>query len=151
MMGKIKAWKTFLSTEDPMSTDTAKYGLFRELPDIPFDTAKERITEELAKEGFGILTEIDVQDTLKQKIDVEFPPYMILGACNPHLAHLGLMKEPALGLLLPCNVVVAQGEEGGSIVSVMDPYAMVKMTENFDLEDLANEARGKLKRAIAAV
>ena len=134
-----------------MSTDTAKYGLFRELPDVPFETAKERVTEELSKQGFGILTEIDVKETLKKKIDVDFPSYMILGACNPHLAHMGLMKEPALGLLLPCNVVVAEGEQGGSIISVMDPYAMVKMTENFDLEDLANEAREKLKRAIAAV
>lgn len=134
-----------------MPTSTAKYGIFRELPDVPFERAKERVTEELSKEGFGVLTEIDVKATLKKKIDVDFRPYVILGACNPHLAHRGLEAEPALGLLLPCNVVVADDEKGGSIISVMDPYTMVKMTENMALEDLAGEARDKLKKAIAAV
>lgn len=134
-----------------MPASAAKYGIFRDLPNMPFDRAKERVTEELAREGFGVLTEIDVQATLKKKIDVDFRSYVILGACNPHLAHTGLQLEPSLGLLLPCNVVVADDEKGGSIISVMDPYAMVKMTENMDLENLAGDARDRLKRAIAAV
>jgi len=134
-----------------MPASAAKYGIFRELPAMPFDQAKERVTEELAKEGFGVLTEIDVQATLKKKIDVDFRSYVILGACNPNLAHTGLQLEPSLGLLLPCNVVVADDEKGGSIISVMDPYAMVTMTENMDLENLAGDARDRLKRAIAAV
>lgn len=134
-----------------MPASTAKYGIFRELPDVPFDQARERISEELTKEGFGVLTEIDVKATLKQKIDVDFRSYVILGACNPQLAHTGLQLEPSLGLLLPCNVVVADDEKGGSVISVMDPYAMVKMTDNMDLEDIATDARDKLKRAVAAV
>lgn len=134
-----------------MPVSAAKYGIFRELPEMPFEEAKQRVTEELTNEGFGVLTEIDVQATLKKKINVDFRSYVILGACNPHLAHTGLQLEPNLGLLLPCNVVVADNEKGGSIISVMDPYAMVKMTENMDLEDLAGNARDKLKRAIAAV
>jgi len=86
------------------------YGITRELPDTDFDTAVQRATAALKEEGFGVLTEIDVRATLKKKLDVDFPPYLILGTCNPPFAHQALMAEPGIGLLLPCNVIVAARE-----------------------------------------
>jgi uncharacterized protein (DUF302 family) len=133
-----------------MTTDIAKYGIVQHLPNLPFEDARGRVEAALQSEGFGILTEIDVRDTLRNKLDVEFRPYTILGACNPALAHQGLLKEPQLGLLLPCNVVIS-AEKSGTIVSVMDPYAMVKVTENMELEDIALEARSRLKRALESL
>ena len=133
-----------------MTTQTAKYGIVQHLPNLPFEDAREKVEAALKAEGFGILTEIDVRETLRQKLDVEFRPYTILGACNPQLAYQGLLAEPQLGLLLPCNVLLC-AEKSGTTVSVMDPYAMVKVTENMDLEDTALEARQRLKRALESL
>lgn len=112
-----------------------------------FDTAIQRVTDALKVEGFGVLTEIDVKATLKKKIDVDFRPYKILGACNPPLAHRALTVDSQIGLLLPCNVVVAQGEEEGVIdVSLVDPLSMLGVVTNPDIEPVAQEARAKLER-----
>ena len=112
-----------------------------------FDTAIQRVTDALKVEGFGVLTEIDVKETLKKKINVDFRPYKILGACNPHLSHRALTADSQIGLLLPCNVVVAQGEEEGTInVSLVDPTSMLGVVTNPDVEPVAKEARAKLER-----
>ena len=112
-----------------------------------FDTAIQRVTDALKTEGFGVLTEIDVKATLKKKMDVDFRPYKILGACNPPLAHRALTADSQIGLLLPCNVVVAQGEEDGVIdVSLVDPISMLGVVTNPDVEPVAKEARAKLER-----
>ncbi len=111
----------------------------------------ERITrEELAKEGFGILTEIDVAATLKTKLGIDVAPYRILGACNPSLAAQALEAERDIGLLLPCNVVV-YSEGGGTVVAALDPGVMVAQTGNPDLDPVAKEATARLERVIAAV
>lgn len=110
------------------------------------DQIVKKVTEALKTEGFGVLTEINVKDTLKAKINVDTRPYMILGACNPQSAHRALMAEPDIGMLLPCNVVVRE-EEGGSInVGFMDPIAVLKLTDNPDVVAIAKEVRGKLER-----
>lgn len=115
--------------------------------DLDFDTAVGRVCEELAEEGFGILTEIDVQATMKQKLGVDGAPYTILGACNPPLAHRGLGIEPDLGVLLPCNVVVRA--DGDAVrVSAMEPDAAMRLAANPELAPLAEEARGRLERAL---
>lgn len=113
-----------------------------------YEKAIELVTEELKKEGFGVLTQIDVKETLKKKIDVDFRKYIILGACNPHFAHKALQSEPKLGAFLPCNVVVEELEEGTVEVSVVDPIAMMASVQNDDLALLANEVREKVKRVI---
>jgi uncharacterized protein (DUF302 family) len=106
------------------------------------------VKESLAGEGFGILTEIDVAATLKEKLGVDRPPYKILGACNPSLANRGLVAEEDLGLLLPCNVVVyAKGDE--TVVAALEPQLMAEVTDNPELQDVANEARGRLEKALA--
>lgn len=133
------------------TTASARFGLHRRLPELHFADARERVIEALSKQGFGIITEIDLQATFKKKLGVDFRPYVILGACNPRLAYDGISKEPDLGLLLPCNVVVTEHEEGGSVVSAMDPYVLVKITDNLELEDIAGEARRKLKQAMASL
>jgi uncharacterized protein (DUF302 family) len=111
-----------------------------------FDSAVERVTAALKEEGFGVLTEIDVKSTLKQKLDVEFRPYKILGACNPGLAHRALSIAPEIGLLLPCNVVVAQEEEGKVSVSLIDPLTMMGVLPDQGLEPVAAEANERLQR-----
>ena len=118
-----------------------------------FDTAIQRVTDALKVEGFGVLTEIDVKATLKKKIDVDFRPYKILGACNPPLAHRALTADSQIGLLLPCNVVVAQSEkEDGVIdVSLVDPISMLGVVTNPDVEPVAQEARAKLERVAKAL
>lgn len=118
-----------------------------------FDTALARVTDALKAEGFGVLTEIDVQATLKKKLDVDFRPYKILGACNPPLAHRALLAAPDVGLLLPCNVTVAHAEDGpGILISIIDPGMMVDVIrDNAALRDIANEARAKLQRVAAAL
>ena len=118
--------------------------------DLPYETAVEKVTEALKAEGFGILTEIDVKATLKQKLDVDFRRYIILGACNPPLAHRALSTQTEIGLLMPCNVIVYEDGDG-SLVSIADPNAMVQMTGNADLSDVAAEARGKLEKVIEAL
>lgn len=112
------------------------------------EEAEAAIRESLASEGFGILTEIDVAATLKQKLDVDRPPYKILGACNPALANRGLEAEEDLGLLLPCNVVVyTKGEE--TVVAALEPQLMAEVTDNPALQDVAAEARRLLQKALA--
>jgi uncharacterized protein (DUF302 family) len=116
-----------------------------------FDTAIARVTQALKAEGFGVLTEIDVKETLKKKIGVDFRPYRILGACNPALAYRALSVAPEVGLLLPCNVTVAQGEDGGVDVSLVDPLVMLGVAGNPELESIALEARARLLRVAAAL
>jgi uncharacterized protein (DUF302 family) len=114
--------------------------------DGSIEEAVERVTEELSKEGFGILTEIDVQATLKKKIDVDRRPYLILGACNPKLAHQAIEAEPDIGLLLPCNVVVREEEDGSTTVAFMDPPTVLGITGREDLAALGGDARARLQR-----
>jgi uncharacterized protein (DUF302 family) len=117
---------------------------------LPFEQAVERAKEALKAEGFGVLIEIDVQATLKKKLDVAFRKYAILGACNPPLAYQAFQAELEIGLLLPCNVIVYE-EGAGSIVSIMDPALMSKWLDNPAMISLAGEARAKLERVIAAL
>ena len=118
--------------------------------DLPYAEAVERTKAALKDQGFGVLTEIDVKATMKQKLDVDFRPYVILGACNPPLAHRALTTELDLGLLLPCNVVVYE-TEGGSVVEVMDPVAAMGVVGNPALEPIAHEAKARLEKALATL
>lgn len=111
-----------------------------------FDDAVNRVTEELAKEGFGVLTEIDVKATLKKKLDLDKRPYKILGACNPVLANQALDAEPDIGLLLPCNVIVREDEDGAVVVGFMDPIAVLTLVEQEGVKELAAEVRSRLER-----
>lgn len=122
------------------------YGFSKEL-NLSFDDAVAKTTEELKKEGFGVLTTIDVKDTLKKKLDVDFKRYVILGACNPPFAHKALQAEEAVGLLLPCNVVVLE-KGAGSVVMAFDPMAMTKLTENKMLASIAAEVRERIQRVL---
>lgn len=115
---------------------------------LPYEETVQRVTAALKEEGFGVLTEIDVRATLKEKLDVDFPRYVILGACNPHLAHEALRKEPEIGTLLPCNVVVIDNEVGGSIVSAVDPRVMLGVVQNPNLDPIGAEAAERLQRAL---
>lgn len=110
-----------------------------------FEDAVSRVTEELKKEGFGVLTEIDVKETLKKKLGVEKAPYKILGACNPEFANQALEAEPDIGLLLPCNVVVREVEDG-IVVSFMDPVAVLGIVDRPEVEKLGGQVREKLQR-----
>lgn len=113
--------------------------------------AIERVTQELSKEGFGILTEIDVAATLKKKLGVDTPAYRILGACNPQLAHRALQVEPQIGALLPCNVVVRSDASGKTLVEIMDPRAVLQLVGRPEIEQIAGEVRKRLERVLAAV
>ena len=124
---------------------------FSKTLDLSFDEAINRVTDELKKEGFGVLTEIDVKATLKQKLDVDFRNYRILGACNPPLAHQALQAEPHIGLMLPCNVVVQEGENGQTIVSAVDPVASMQAVENESLGKIAGQVRPKLQKVIESL
>ena len=132
------------------TTSTPAYGFERHLEDATVEAALERVTAALKREGFGVLTQIDVKDTLKKKIDVDFRPYLILGACNPALAHKALTAEPQIGLLLPCNVVVQAGERG-AIVSIADPRAMFTMVDNPALQPIVDETDERLRRVMASL
>ncbi len=109
-----------------------------------------RVTDELKKEGFGVLTTIDISKTLKQKLDVDFPRYVILGACNPPFAHKALLAEEQLGLLLPCNVIVYE-KGGATVVSAFDPTTISAVAGNPAMDEIASEVKRKLERVIAAV
>ncbi len=125
--------------------------VFGKLVSLPFDTAVQRITEELAKVGFGVLTEIDVQATMKKKLGQEMPPYRILGACNPGFASRAIEAEPQIGALLPCNVVVRQDAAGGVHIEVMDPNVILTLVDHPDVAPMAAEVRQKLEQALAQV
>lgn len=134
-----------------MIEQTTRYGIATTVT-LPYEEAVERTREALAAEGFGILTEIDVKATLKKKLDVDFRPYVILGACNPPLAHQALTAERDIGLLLPCNVVIyAADEPGRSVVAAMDPVEALALTGNEAIRPLATEVRARLERALSAV
>ena len=121
------------------------------LPVSP-DEADARVRAALQDEGFGILTEIDVRATLKKKLDADFRPYRILGACNPALAHQALSQETDIGLLLPCNVVVYEGDEAGtSVVAILDPEQQLGVSGRDDLGDLAGDVRRRMERVLAAL
>jgi len=113
-----------------------------------FDQAIARVTEELGKEGFGILTEIDVQATLKKKLDADFRKYRILGACNPPFAYRAVQAEAHIGAMLPCNVIVQEYEDGRVEVAAVDPIASMQAIDNADLADIAIQVRGKLRQVI---
>ncbi len=115
---------------------------------ISFDETLMKVTEELKKEGFGILTEIDVKETMKKKLDVDFRKYKILGACNPPLAHKAIQTEDKIGTMLPCNVIVQELSEGKIEVAAIDPVASMQAVENPKLRDVAEQVRVKLKRVI---
>jgi uncharacterized protein (DUF302 family) len=121
------------------------------LKDKSFDEAIDAVTAELKKEGFGILNEIDLQATLKNKIDVDFKKYKILGACNPHFAHKALLAEDKIGLFLPCNVVVEEHENGDVEVSAIDPMASMSSVKNEALVELAADVQAKLKKVIESL
>jgi len=134
-----------------MLTQTTRYG-FSTAVALPYEAAVARTREELAKEGFGVLTEIDVRATLKKKLDVEFRPYVILGACNPPFAYQALQAEREIGLLLPCNVIVYEADDAGtSVVAAMDPEAALQLAANESIANVATEVKTRLERALRRV
>ncbi len=124
---------------------TIMYG-FTVTVNEPFDSAVQRVTNALKVEGFGILTEIDIKATMKKKLDIDQRPYKILGACNPQLAHQAIEAEPDIGLLLPCNVVVREAEDGSVVVGFMDPATVLGLVERPELQALGAEVRSRLER-----
>lgn len=128
---------------------TDKYSFGRTI-DAGYEQAIERVTQALAKEGFGVLSDIDVAGTLKKKLGLEMPAYRILGACNPQFAHRALEAEPEIGALLPCNVVVRK-EGAKTRVDIMDPLAVMKLTGKPEIAKIATEVRGRLDRVLAAL
>ena len=142
-----------MNTGTTSSADSAPtaYGFQCELKDTDFAKGVTRVTEALKAEGFGILTEIDVQATMKTKLGIDSPPYRILGACNPPLAHRALSAEPNIGLLLPCNVVVREDSSGHLVVAFMDPVAVLQMTSNAEVASVAHEVRERLERVRSAL
>lgn len=126
--------------------ELSSYGITTTLA-VPYEEAVERVRATLKEEGFGVLTEIDVKATLKQKLDIDTEKYVILGACNPPFAHRALTADPYVGLLLPCNVIVFE-REGKSVVSAIDPISMMADSPNLELQAVAREVRPRLERAI---
>lgn len=116
-----------------------------------YDTAVTRITAALKAEGFGVLTEIDVKATMKQKLDVDFRRYVILGACNPPIAHRALSAAPEVGLMMPCNVTVAENDDGTTTASFLNPLLMAQMVDNDALPDIAQEAYERISRVVTAL
>jgi uncharacterized protein (DUF302 family) len=128
---------------------TDKYSFGRTI-DADFPQAIERVTQALGKEGFGVLSDIDVAGTLKKKVGLDMPAYRILGACNPQFAHRALEAEPEIGTLLPCNVVL-RAEGAKTRVDIMDPLAVMKLTGKPEIAAIAKEVRGRLDRVLAAL
>jgi uncharacterized protein (DUF302 family) len=128
----------------------SNYGFGKTLS-LSFDAAVQKVTEELAREGFGVLTVIDVQATLKAKLGVDMPPYRILGACNPVLASQAIEAEPEIGLLLPCNVLVREDAAGQVHVSFMDPGAVLGLVKDPQIEPLAGQVKHKLETVLATL
>ena len=134
-----------------MVAQTTRYGISTTIP-LGYDAAVARTKEALAAEGFGVLSEIDVAATMKKKLDVEFRPYVILGACNPPLAHRALTAERDIGLLLPCNVIVyADDIPGRSVVAAMDPVEALQLTGNDGIAPLAEEVKARLTRVLQSL
>jgi uncharacterized protein (DUF302 family) len=123
---------------------------FQSILNLPYETALEKVTEALKAEGFGILTSIDVKETLKKKLDVDFRKYTILGACNPPLAHKALTARPDVGLLLPCNIIVYE-EGDATVVNIIDPVSMTNFIQDPALVAVAEEAHQRLKRVSEAI
>ena len=123
---------------------------FQSTLNLPYEAALEKVTGALKAEGFGVLTNIDVRETMKKKLDVDFRKYSILGACNPPLAYQALSARPDVGLLLPCNVIVYE-EGDGTVVNIIDPLSMLGFIQDPALELVANEARERLKRVSEAI
>lgn len=119
--------------------------------DAPFDDVVSEVTTALQDEGFGILSDIDVKKTLKEKLDIDTDRYRILGACNPPLAHEGLVEEPELGALLPCNVVVYENDDGDIVVSAVDPESLVGITGNPELEGISAEVRERFEDVVESI
>lgn len=126
------------------------YGISTKL-DLVYEDAVDKVKDALQKEGFGVLTTIDIRDTLRQKLNAEFRKYIILGACNPPLAHRALQAELEIGLLLPCNVVVYESDAGETIVSAVDPVSAMGSAESPALKAIAEEVRGKLNNVIQSL
>lgn len=134
-----------------MITQTSRYGIGTNIH-LPYAEAVARTREALAAEGFGVLCEIDIAATLRNKLDVTFPPYVILGACNPPLAHRALEAERDIGLLLPCNIIIyAPDESGHCAVRAMDPVAALALTGNDEIRTVAEEVRARLRRVLESV
>jgi uncharacterized protein (DUF302 family) len=126
-----------------------EYGFTRTLKGVSYEAARHRIEAALQEEGFGVLTEIDVKATLKAKLNADFRNYVILGACNPTLAHQALSTDPGIGLLLPCNVVVTEDEDGNAVLAILDPESMLKVVpDSSKLRGPMREARERLQRAL---
>lgn len=125
-----------------------QYYSSKQLDNISFDEAIQKVTEALKEEGFGVLTEIDVKETFRKKLDVDFKPYQILGACNPQFAYKALQAEDKIGTMLPCNVIVQQTEAGAIEVAVVDPVASMQAVDNEGLAGIAGEVRDKLKEVL---
>lgn len=128
-----------------------KYGFAKKLDGLDFEGAVDRVTGALKEEGFGVLTEIDVKSTLKKKLDLDFRRYVILGACNPALAHKALEAESNIGLLLPCNIVVQESPGRGIEVSIASPKSMFSLVENTDVAPIAEDVEKRLRRVLAAI
>lgn len=142
---------TTTSEADAAVTQTTSYGLGMTVT-LPYETAVARVRDALAAEGFGVLTEIDVAATFRKKLGIERLPYIILGACNPPLAHRALELETDIGLLLPCNVIVyATSDPARSVVAALDPEAALELTGRADIAPLAAEVKARLTRVLQAV
>jgi len=132
-----------------MAKTVADYA-FRTRLSLPYEEAVEKVVTALKEEGFGVLTEVDVKATVKEKLNVDFRKYVIMGACNPPLAHQALSTDLDIGLLLPCNVIVYE-DDGETVVAILDPISMLDVVENPDLDPVAEEARSRLGRVVRAL